>query len=358
VLLPYFANIIVPIFSHLSEREFKARYRLEIDQLLQLQEDGRVSLILYLDPAGKISDYLLPLYEEGLEKHFPTYLRMGLFVRAVGGPTFEKGLEEGVKLFRGKLKNVAELGRGVWESVTYGERMLEFGCASKYAWLKRFGYDQICEHIKALIEIDTDLALYGVHTYGAFLVDPTIYSLDGIHLVDEDKVSDLRRLIEHSGSLPTIKAKCELFPFEIGRSLIEKAKLVVLDNLDGALDYYKDFEKARRALAELVMAVDEIEREKLIDRTRALEEAWKEVESIDARAKTANKVIATLGVVGSGIGGALGGLPGFLAGLFGGLVSADVISRPLGERISKIGKSSHIVFVYDFVKSVKKDRGD
>jgi len=360
VVLPYFANIIVFISSYLSEREFKAIYGLEIDQLLQLQEDGKVSLILgFPGLSGKISDYLLPLYEEGLEKHFPTYLRILLFAKLVGGQALEKGWEEGEKLFRGKLKKIAELGREPRKSVTDVERILEDHSTSRYACLKWFGYDQICEYIKALMKSNIpDLAFIAAHAYGTFLIEPTLLSFDGIHLVNEYDVSALRNVIEHGGSLPPIKARYEVFPFEIGKTLIEKAKLVVPNSLDSALDYYKDFEKARRALAELEMAVYEKEREKLIDRARALEEAWREVESIDAGAKTANKVITTLGVVGSVIGGAFGGLPGLLGGLFGGLVSTDFISRSLGEKLSKIGRSNHIVFVYDFVKSVKKTRGD
>jgi len=190
-----------------------------------------------------------------------------------------------------------------------------------------------------------------------FSSNPRFSPFDGIHLVNEYYVSFPRDIIELGGSLPSIKAECEVFPFEIGKSLVEKAKLVVPNSLDGALDYYKDFERARRALAELEMAVYEKE-EKLIDRARALEEVWKEVESIDAGAKRVSKVIASLGVVGSVIGSVLGGLPGLLAHLFGDLASTDFISRPLGEKVSKIGRSNHIVFVYDFVKSVKKTRSD
>jgi len=78
VLLPYFANIIVGIDYGLSEREFKAEYGLDIDQLLQLQKAGKMSLILELPLSGeKIPDYLLPLYDEGLEKGFPTGYKMG-----------------------------------------------------------------------------------------------------------------------------------------------------------------------------------------------------------------------------------------------------------------------------------------
>jgi len=359
VLLPYFANIIVGVDPHLSEREFKAKYGLGIDQLLQLQREGKVSLILIFPFFEKISDYLLPLYEEGLKNRSPTNLRINDFGKVVGGPqAFFKWWDEGEKLFRGKLKNIAKEIRKPWESVSYVERSLKYICACEYALLKGFGYDRISEHIKTLMKIDPRLAYVAVKTYGTFLVDPTIFSLDGIHLVDEYDVLALKYIIKHGGSLPAKKPKSEVFPFEIGKSLIDKAKLVVPNSIEGALDYYKDFEKARRALAELEMAVYEIEEGKLIDKKRALEEAWREVESIEIGAKRASEVITTLGIVGSVIGGALGSLPGLLGGLFGGLVSTDFISRPLGEKISKIGRSNHIVFVYDFVKSARKSRGD
>jgi len=356
VLLPYFANIIVGVYYHLSEHEFRAGYGLGVDQLLQLQKEGKVSPILVLPlHREKIPDYLLPLYDEGLEKGFPTDLRIILFQEVVGGRAFDKGWNEGEKLFREKLKEVIEVAS--WESAT--GRFIENLYAYNYAWLKGFGYDKILEYVKALVEIEPGLAYIAVATYGTFLIDPVVFSLDGIHLVSEHNARALRYIIERGGSLPAPRTNIEVFPFEIGRSLVKRAGLVVFDGLEGVLDYYRDFEKARRALAELEMAVyEKIEREKLLDRARALEEAWREVESIGAGARRASKVIATLGVVGSAIGGALGGFPGLLGGLFGGLVSANFISEPLGERVSKIGKSSHIVFVYDFVKSVGRNRGD
>jgi len=363
VLLPYFANIIVDVRCCLSEQEFKAKYGLGIDQLLQLQKERKVSLILNIPPSGeKISDYLLPLYDEGLKKGFPTNLRTNLFRKVVGGQAYHEGWNEGEKLFIGKMKKLANMAKAVSDqgkSITRLEKFLKSGIVIEYAWLKSFGYDQILEHIKALMKIHPILAFDAVATYGTFLVNPTVFSLDGIHLVNEYYVLFLRDdIIKLGGSLPPIEAKCEVFPFEIGKSLIEKAKLVVPNSLDGALDYYKDFEKARRALAELEMAVYGIEKKKLIDKKRALEEAWKEVESIDVRARRVSKAIATLGVVGSAIGGAFGVLPGLLGSLFGGLASTNFISEPLGEKISKIGRSNHIVFVYDFVKSTGKSRGD
>jgi len=361
VLLPYFANIIVGVDYSLSEQEFKAEYGLGVDQLLQLQKEGKVSLILTLpSPEEKIPDYLLPLYDEGIEKGFPTDLRISLFHEVVGGPAFHKGWNEGVKLFKGKFKSVAKAVREPWKSVTSIERNLEISGAYEYALLKGFGYNKISEHVKALMKIDPVYAYIVVNAYSALLVEPTVFSLDGIHLVDETRAFAFNFITMHDRSSPAPKANVEVFPFEIGRSLVRRAGLVVFDRLEGVLDYYRDFERARRALAELEAAVYEIESGKLLDRVRALEEAWREVESIGAGARRASRAIrVTLGVVGSAIGGALGGLPGFLAGLLGGLVSAsaDFISEPLGERIARIGRSSHVVFVYDFVKNVGENRG-
>lgn len=362
ILLPHFKSVIVDIYPYYSEPEFERKYEVNVDQLLQLQKDGRVLLRLYLPVREEISDYLLPVYEEGLQKGFPTFHRIYDFVHLTGGKAFEEGWKEGEKLFKGKLKQMALEIRKPWECITELERDLEYVGIFEYAHLKAFGFQQLTEKLKDLAKLDPALASCVSSAYSTFLVEPTISSLDGIHLVNREDIQFLSDVISDfkfpkpnlDSSLTT--AKYEVFPYEIGRSLVENAKLVVPNNLEHALDVYPDYEKARKALKELELAVEE-KGEKLKDRVAALEEVWRDMKSIET---TARRIKIILGVAGSTIsamtGGFLAGFPGLLAGLFGGLVSTDFIATRVGKKFAKIGKGSNIVAIYDFVKTATKSR--
>jgi hypothetical protein len=141
------------------------------------------------------------------------------------------------------------------------------------------------------------------------------------------------------------------FPFEVGKTLIRKARLVVHNSLEETLDVYPDFKKARTALLNFQKSVEE-KKNDVIDTKLALEEALKEIASIESNARKIQKGLMLMGVVGSAaIGGSLEGFPGLIAGLASGMISTDIVAKPLSDKISKIGKPSHIVAVCDFMRA-------
>jgi hypothetical protein len=93
--------------------------------------------------------------------------------------------------------------------------------------------------------------------YTLFLVDSKTYYLEGINLIPDHTLSRFKNLTKTTIDAPSIGNKYEVFPFDVGKFLIRKAKLVVMDNLDSALDVYPDFKKARAALRNLELAINE-----------------------------------------------------------------------------------------------------
>ena len=366
-LLPYYANIIVHIHPYLSEREFKKIYGVNIDQLLNLQDDKKISLVLEapFNYDENISDYFIPLYEENVhgKLKLPTFSRIGAFGYFVGGQVYEDAFEDGWDLFENKLDDVISYlckADNIRQTGDVQEDFVENARLS-YANLKGLGFHQIADDIKTLATLNPVSAYCRLSVYSQFLIKPRIGSFDGIHLVDKEELPTDKYCEELGLNWNATNTECEVYPAEVGKSLIKNAKLVTSNNLENALDVYPDFEKARNALKNLETALEQKigdleKRDQIIDKKTALEEVWKDVNTIEKNKRNVKTILVTLGVVDATmLGGYLGGFPGILAGLVGSLASSDVVAGPLSEKIAKFGKSNHIVEVFDFVRDVKQE---
>ena len=339
VMLPYYNTVIVDIFSHFSEQEFRKVYGCGIEGLLKLEKERKVVLSLVPFSTRGISDYLYPYFEEGLEEGRPSLLRATL-------PIFlaEKSWKESIRLFSQRFPE----GRRGWSA-----EELENSAAGMYFGLKFFGFDQVAEYIKGALDLDPYLAYDILRVYYYFLVGPKVYSLDGIHPVSREMIEYLSSLPPGISSLKT--EKYEIFPYDVGKVLVKKAKLVVQEDLEDALDVYKDYEKARKALFSLEKAVEE--KENILERAEALKKTWNELVSMEEMKGKLSVAFTTVGLVGSlAAEEYLSQQPDLLSHLlkmflpaFRGVV-LPIIAPRLAERTVKIGKSSNIVVVYDFVR--------
>ena len=337
VMLPYYNTVIVPIFPHFSEQEFREMYGYGIEELLKLEKEGKVVLELYLLPKG-ISDYLRPIFEEALEKGRPSILRARFPILLA-----EELQKESERLFRGKFPEEG------WGQDAKG---LERSSIAMYSELKFFGFNQVVEFIKRAVDLDPYLAYRIMAAYHDFLVGPKLYSLDGIHSVPREEIELLSSLPPKIDLLKT--EKYEIFPCDVGKVLVERAKLVYFDSLKGTLSVYKYFWKARDALKNLEEAVEKKQYDKLIDRKGALEEAIRDLESIEVRKEAVKKIVnVSFDAVGVLADFYLEGFPGVLADIL-----IKLFRKPAVEFISSrtgIGKDRNIVAVYDFIEKRKRE---
>jgi Na+-driven multidrug efflux pump len=65
-------------------------------------------------------------------------------------------------------------------------------------------------------------------------------------------------------------------------------------------------------------------------------------------------VMISLGIVGAAVGSSLGGSVGLLAGVIGSFVASDFIAEPISGKISRLGKSNHIIEVLNFMDNGRK----
>jgi len=352
VLLPYYSNIIVPIYPNYKEHEFKKRYGLNIDQLLGLEKEKKISIGLHLPQNNeeKISDYLMPLYQEGIDRNIPVFQRTEAFMNFMDECTFRESLTEAKMLFEGKFKELAIL-------IEERETLLEQGAVFDYANLKCLGYSEITENIKNLSGFDPKLAWVALYPYITFLVNPLIESLNGVHIVSKEDISGLdnwSNIINPNWDKTTIGEGYELFPVDVGKSLIDNAQLITPNNLEDSLNIYPDFEKARSVLKDLEIAVEE--KKNVIDKKIALEEIWSEINSIELESGKLNTYLeVALGVVGPVTGYIVGDFPGLLAGLLCNIIGKNQITANFTNYLSKFGKSSHIIKIYDFKRISEKN---
>ena len=339
VMLPYYNTVMVPILSHFSEQEFREKYGCGIEDLLKLEKEGKVVLRLAPLYGEGISDYLRPIFEEGLEKGRPTEFRVGLLTSLD-----EELREESIRLFKGRFP------KGKWGLSAEG---LESVSIERYSEFKFLGFNQVAEYIKRTVDLDPYLAFDIMEVYHDFLVGPKLFSLDGLYFIPREKIESLSSLPPGISSLKT--GKYEIFPCDVGKVLVERAKLVYFDSLKGTLSVYNDFWKARDALKNLEEAVERKQYEKLIDRKEALEEAVKDLESIEVRKEAVKKIVeVSFDAVGVLADFYLEGFSGVLTEILIKLFRTPAVEF-ISSRTARIGKDRNIVAVYDFIERRKRE---
>jgi hypothetical protein len=197
--------------------------------------------------------------------------------------------------------------------------------------------------------------LQAIHDMFFFAYDP----LKGIRSF---KRQNLRELYEQFPFGPIFSKEKEL-PYEVGKFLNDKLKLVVPKNIDGAIELSDEYELYN--LRKVMNAINEgVEKEKpdvinenLDDLSIIFDNVWNEANKLKRNVNIYKHGISLgIGVAGTlatmstiGVGGLLAGL-GFTVG---GEIAIPKISEPLAEKITKWTASSHLIHVYDFKKKYK-----
>lgn len=350
-LLPFFKTIIVGITPYLKTREdFKDWYGLWPEQILELAKQGRIIIRVGFPRAtSSIPSYLNPFFESG----FPSSIRDQYYDRLLLGEAGEK--EAKLRFSRTMGQSIPSKSIDSFE----GHKQRAYTTAENaYLQLLSLGYAKEAAHFEEIVATgDLSLAFNWLEACRLFLVGPVHYSFNGIHFVSGNAPLIGRQLIKTSG-MPT-----QIYPNEIGKSLISRLGLVrpkgmvPESGLEGILDVYPDYDKARSALLSLDQAIKGEGDLAVLTNTERFQQ---EMSIFDKRADIWIQGIRYVGVVtGSAIGEILSGKTGFLAGLGFGIATEALRNKidhgllPVGRSLAELGRPRHLTIIYDLAKDVK-----
>lgn len=344
--LPYYKSLLFELYPFATEDILEGAHGVTARGLLSLQEQGKVHIIL----AGPHSiyeglDYLDPV----LAAHPPvyTYRNLAFHAHRHGTKQLAAWTDEARSLFSGKLERLRlQLG------VSTDERAFEGSMAGAWINVRAMGLSDLADAIKNVAGKHVEVAATYLEVYHELLCAPQTSSLGGCHSSNSTYLSIAKR----GGYTAGMEADDfpHGFPFEAGRMLAERYKLVRPRTLSDALEIYPDYEEARSALkslAEYVAAAGSSST--VIDTSVRVAKAFEDVHKVKHRIKKFETAFQVTSVVGAAAAGLAGGGPGLLAGLGFGLLGTSVAS-PGAQALGRLTAPSSVVSLYDFDGSVSE----
>lgn len=377
-LFPFFKTVLVDIPPIPDEFFFKKQYGVSVDELIELERDGKVAIRLsypYINYHGLENDYLDPI----LRRRPPSsrardlnysYLINDKFLEELEFEDFFRGKQFGygsdLLLDAGMTDPIAIAASDIINgsnSFFYNidEEMFVNKVKSNLQKLSLLGYGDVNKFIKRILSVGTgrlDWAYVYSSAYNSFLTDPIFNSLEGTHLVNNnvrEVLNDLFVRYNSGTALKDIIDENNPFPYyDVGKMITEEIVTATPVNLEQSRDI--DYSNTIKALEYLENAVNAKDVEAITDRTHELKVEIKEANQIvlDMNYR-ANKIPKGITRIGFSIG-ILGTLlmpdpssqliSASISNIIGFLGELDVL-KPAIESLLTFKKDNHILYLYN-----------
>lgn len=356
VQLPFFDVVILPIFPVREKEKFEKTVGLSVKKITELYHHKKVIPLPTRTPSEYVGlDYL----DEILELKLPVMSsRIALYDESFSIATSGKSFNDNVHKIKTEARQKFRLLNIPAIKENFEQDFSNFSNSDKeindliseiisyYTHIDFMGYSELAK--KIITGNDSVTVARQLKLYDRILHDVPLSSIDGAYTLDTGEIEAIKKI----DSEPN-----KIFPGDVGKLLIKEFKLLRIENLeyDKVLEIIKDTSKARKALFDLDQAVQNEQKEKMIDRSLALKTKWQESNDVTISASNKNQKISkhfipvSLGVMGSFA--SILQEPGILAAIAGTTVSIPFINRIINKSIM-FRKPNHIASIYDLKQFV------
>lgn len=351
--LPFYDSIIISLIPVKDEESFKKATGITISQTLELFKKEKVVPLLQFPPLDfEGLDYMDPILELDLpviNLRQPAYDQiLSVYISGNDPYQIENWHRQGKEFFKkatmGKLtkypKSLIDL---VSKKAQYEDDLLN-NIGYCYSRLHLMGYSDLAISLMSLK--NPNAVARCIEIYEHILVGGEQMSLGGIVSWDSLDALAAKKL-----GIDTVKA----FPIDVGKLLIKEFKLASVEDFgfEKTIQVTDQTSKARESLFNLDDAVAKRQQDKVMERSLALKETWKETnEIINSMQNLKQKISKNLPVSVGVVGGLLSSLelPGIIMTLLS-VAGSKVIAKPLSEFILRLKKPNHVVSIFDLKKS-------
>lgn len=225
--------------------------------------------------------------------------------------------------------------------------------------LRSFGYHEIAEEIADQFIVDPIKAYALFNDTINLLIEPY---LDPLKYIKSLKISERQRMEIVKPLNQQLFTNVE-FPCEVGKFLNSKLKLLIPENINGAIELNEEYNlyDLRDVMGALNRALKQDKVDEIYEKTEEIsiifENVWSDAEKLKRKIKIAKYAISLgIGGIGAIATMPIGGIGGLLAGL--GFQVADKIADirtydTINEKIMKWTAPNHLIHIYDFRKKYK-----
>ncbi len=383
-LFPFFKTVIVDILPLPNEELFNEYYGMSIEELIELEEKGKVVVRLpdmYSGYSKIEDDYLDPIFSLNPPSSFLINGNYGYLINdKIQGEMedfhnlFKKEFDFGNNLamemgmidpytiasfdmINGSNPYLANVGDETYKKVTH----------NNFNRLSFSGYNNVNNFLKELLSVGNgrlDWAFAYSTAYASFLADPILSSLNGTHMANYNMKEILNDLIIRTSSEELRKSllnkSSDILCYDVGKTLTDEISAPLLFNLQESLDY--DYQGAIKALKSLEKVIDSRNKNEIIDLTNELKNEIYEAgqiaenmrEAPEKNAKRIEKISTVISYIGEW-GGALTDDPQVkplldaldLLGQGGEMISQTQTLQKVIERAVKFNKTDHVLYLYN-----------
>lgn len=239
-LVPYRQRIIVHIIAHHpTEEAFRSWYGVSVEEMIDLERRGMVSIMLTLPSIPTdVPSYLDPFFD----KPRPSSARLHVVSESLSPETLTL-CDEMAREFASKSTVAIDTSVDETRRRPYATtRVLAIQLAS-------LGFIEEIVNVRTMIRADhVERARRLLELLRLFYVGPSYYSLNGLHNISWNSIE--HPSVEGVAAHPIVD-RLEFFHSNLARIMVRKLRLYRPTSVLDSLDVFRDYESTRLALSQL-----------------------------------------------------------------------------------------------------------
>lgn len=346
-ILPFYNTLLFSLYPVSSEDKLIQTHGLTVNQLIELQKNGKIQILLAGDPTiYQNLHFLEPIFE--LQPPSPITRYKIFWGKTNIWDKVYNGYLLGERLYHNKL---ATLHKSI--GISSDLNHFEISVISGIAFLAAMGQESNFDYLEKVSKVNIAISALYSDMFQDLFCGPSMISLGGLHMINPAYRESISNLLDKDCLKKD--AASIFFPEEIGKLLINKYELVKPINLTNSLEIWNDYRSAREALVSLTSYIRKNDTENILNQAEIAEQAFNEVTNIYKKKKNIQTTCQVIGTIGAAASGLSGNLAGVIASMSFGFLGTNLMEKPI-EKLTKFGLQSEIIALHDFEQMVTTKR--